>query len=313
MSMTILWIVFNVTVFILLAFDLYRHRSSHAHTIELKEALWTTAFWISLALGFNVFIYFYMGPQKAVQFLTAYLVEESLSVDNLFVFALIFESFKVPELYRHQVLFWGILGAVILRAVFILVGVALVQKFHWLFYILGAILIYSGIKLFSKKDELVDPSDNWAVHLFRKFFPVTESFHNGHFFVKQAGKWMATPLFLVLLSVELVDVVFALDSIPAVLGITTDPFIAYSSNILAIMGLRSLYFVLAHSLKLLHYLHYALAAILVFIGLKMLLSDFIHLPISLSLGFVVVALTLAAVASLIWKKNEDSGTKHHRD
>lgn len=302
--MSTLWIVFNIVVVILLAIDLYRHRSAHAHTIELKEALWTSAFWISLALAFNVFIYFYMGAEKAVQFLTAYLVEESLSVDNLFVFALIFETFAVPELYRHQVLFWGILGAVILRAVFILVGMALVQKFNWLFYILGVILIYSGIKLFSKNDELVDPGDNWAVHLFRKFFPVTDTYHNGHFFIRQAGKLMATPLFLVLISVELVDVIFALDSIPAVLGITTDPFIAYSSNILAIMGLRSLYFVLAHSLKLLHYLHYALASILVFIGLKMLLTHYIHLPISLSLGFVVGALVLAALASLIWKKPE---------
>lgn len=301
--MTTLWIVFNIVVVCLLAFDLYRHRSSKAHTIELKEALWTTAFWVSLALAFNVFIYFYMGSEKAVQFLTAYLVEESLSVDNLFVFALIFESFAVPETYRHQVLFWGILGAIILRALFILVGMALVQKFRWLFYILGLILIYSGIKLFAKKDELVDPADNWAVRLFRRFFPVTETFHNGHFFIREAGKLMATPLFLVLLSVELVDVVFALDSIPAVLGITDDPFIAYSSNILAIMGLRSLYFVLAHSLKLLHYLHYALASILVFIGSKMLLADYVHLPISVSLGFVICALAFAALASLIWKKD----------
>lgn len=300
--MTSLWIIFNAVVICLLAIDLYRHRSSKAHTIELKEALWTSAFWISLALAFNLFIYFYMGSEKAVQFLTAYLVEESLSVDNLFVFALIFESFAVPETYRYQVLFWGILGAIILRAVFILVGMTLVQKFHWLFYILGAILIYSGIKLLSKKDELVDPSNNWAVHFFRKFFPITDTFHNGHFFVKQHGAWMATPLFLVLLSVEFVDVIFALDSIPAVIGITNDLFIAYSSNILAIMGLRSLYFVLAHSLKLLHYLHYALAAILIFIGAKMLLGGWIHIPISLSLGFVVVTLASAAGASLLWKK-----------
>lgn len=304
--MTTLWIVFNVVVIALLSFDLYKHRSSKAHTIGLKEALLTSAFWVSLALAFNVFIYFYMGSEKAVQFLTAYLVEESLSVDNLFVFALIFEAFRVPELYRHQVLFWGILGAIILRAAFILIGMALVQKFRWLFYFLGVILIYSGIKLFSKNDELVDPGDNWAVRLFRRFFPVTETFHNGHFFVQQGGKWMATPLFLVLLSVEFVDVVFALDSIPAVLGITDNLFIAYSSNILAIMGLRSLYFVLAHSLKLLHYLHYALAAILVFIGAKMVLIDYIHLPITISLGFVIGALSLAAIASLIWKKEEPS-------
>lgn len=300
--MTTLWIVFNTVVFCLLAIDLYRHRSAKAHTIELKEALWTTAFWITLALAFNLFIYFYMGSEKAIQFLTAYLVEEALSVDNLFVFALIFESFAVPEIYRHQVLFWGILGAIILRALFILVGMALVQKFHWLFYILGAVLIYSGIKLLAKKDELVNPGENWAVRLFRKFFPVTDTFHQGHFFVKEKGLWMATPLFLVLLSVEFVDVIFALDSIPAVLGITDDLFIAYSSNILAIMGLRSLYFVLAHSLKLLHYLHYALAAILIFIGAKMLLGGWIHVPISLSLGFVVIALVGATCASFIWKK-----------
>lgn len=297
----IVWIAFNLFILAMLVLDLkVFHRKPHE--IKMKEALAWSAFWIVLALLFNAGIYFWRGPQAGLEFLTGYLIEKSLSVDNLFVFLLIFSYFKVPALYQHKVLFWGILGALILRAVFIFAGIALINQFHWLIYVFGAFLILSGIKLALEKDKEIHPEKNPILRLFRRMMPVSKEYKGSQFFFKKAGRRFATPLFVVLLVVETSDIVFAIDSIPAILAITGDPFIVYSSNAFAILGLRALFFALAGLMQLFHHLHYGLAAILIFVGTKMLLADIYKIPIGIALGVIAGILTLSILASLIFKK-----------
>lgn len=291
------WILFNVGVLILLALDLFVfHRQSH--DVKMREAIYMSIFWITISLLFNVFLWYWQGGEYALNFLTGYIIEKALSVDNLFVFYLIFHSLHVPNHLVHRVLFWGVLGAIIMRALFIVGGVALIQNFHWILYILGAFLIFTGIKIGLGKGKKVDPQHNPLLLLLRRFVPITHDYREDHFFVRDRGKLFATPLFVALIAVETTDVIFAVDSIPAIMGITTDPLIIYTSNILAILGLRSLYFVLKNVLTLFYYLHYALAFILVFIGCKMLLSDVVQIPIFLSLGIVLGALIIAILASV---------------
>lgn len=297
----LLWIGFNLFVLLMLALDLgVFHRK--AHVVKTKEALLWSAVWIAMALLFNLGVYFWQGQKVALEFLTGYLIEKSLSVDNIFVFIMIFAYFGVPALYQHKVLFWGILGALVMRAVFIASGVALIERFHWIIYVFGAFLILTGVKMAWQKDKEIHPEKNPLLRLFRRLMPVTDRYHGGAFFVKQAGGSFATPLFVVLLLVETTDLIFAVDSIPAILAITLDPFIVYTSNVFAILGLRSLYFALAGIMPLFHYLNYGLAAILAFVGAKMMLVDFYKIPIGISLGVVAVILLMSIIASLLWPR-----------
>lgn len=300
---TIFWIAFNVFVILMLILDLgVFHRKSHV--VKMKEALSWSGVWITLALLFNVGLYFFYTPppglsqwESALQFFTGYIIEKSLSVDNIFVFVLIFSYFKVKGEYQHKVLFWGILGALVMRAIFIFTGLALINKFAFVIYIFGAFLIFTGIKLALEKDKEIHPEKNLLLKLFKKFFKVSPDYDNGKFFTIKNGSKMATPLFVVLIVVETTDLIFAVDSIPAILAVTKDPFIVYSSNVFAILGLRALYFALAGLMQLFHYLHYGLAAILVLVGLKMILnhyfeSDIISIEISLSLIILILAFSV---------------------
>ena len=301
-----LWVGFNVFVLLMLALDLgVFHRK--AHEVKFREAITWSAVWIMLSLIFNAGIWYYFGEVKAIEFLTGYIVEKSLSVDNIFVFVLIFTSFQVPLIYQHKVLFWGVLGALVMRIIFIFAGVALITKFHWIIYVFGIFLIYTGIKIARDKGTKIDIENNALVKYVRKFIPVTTDYFNARFLVKLNNKWHATPLLLVLILIEVTDLIFAVDSIPAILAITNDPFIVYTSNVFAILGLRSLYFALAGSLKYFIYLHYGLALILVFVGIKMLISDFYKLNPFLSLGIIGLILAGSITASFIWPakaKNE---------
>jgi len=302
-SQVIWWVAFGIIVFVLLVLDLkVFHRKSRV--ITLKESLLWTAFWVGLALLFNLGIYLWRGHESALQFLTCYLIEESLSVDNLFVFLMVFSYFAVAPAYQHKVLFWGIIGAIIMRLAFIEVGVTLLERFDWVFYIFGAFLIITAFRMAFQKDKEIDPGKNMVLRLFRRLVPVTSGYENDRFFVKRAGRYIATPLFIVVLVVETTDVVFALDSIPAALGITLDPFIVYTSNIFAILGLRSLYFALAGVMRLFHYLHYGLVVVLIFVGAKMLVADFYKMPIEIALGVVVGVLLISVIASIIWPRRE---------
>ncbi len=292
------WVGFNLFVIAMLALDLGVFNRK-AHEVRIREALYMSAFWIALALLFNAGIYWQLGADPALKFLTGYLVEKSLSVDNLFVFLLIFSNFKVEPRYQHKILFWGILGALVMRAIFIAAGVVLLNKFHWVIYVFGAFLVYTGFKLLAHKERELHPSENPVLKLFQRFMPFTTEYHSDHFFVQQAGKWLATPMFVVLLVVETTDVVFAVDSIPAVLAITTDPFIVYTSNVFAILGLRALYFALAGMLRMFHYLTYGLCAILVFIGSKMLISHYYKISSLLALSVIAGILALSVVFSLM--------------
>ncbi len=295
------WVLFNVFVLAMLALDLgVFHRRKHE--IKFKEAMAWSAVWIGLALAFATLVAYQRGAGTALQFLTGYIIEESLSVDNLFVFLLIFSGFAVPTALQHEVLFWGVLGAMVLRLVFIMAGVALLDHFEAVIYLFGAILIFSGVKMALKKEKNINPDQNPVLKLFRKLMPVTPDFEGGRFLVRRDGRTFATPLLLVLLVVETTDLVFAVDSIPAVLAITRDRFIVYTSNVFAIVGLRSMFFVLKGAMDLFHHLHYGLSAILVFVGFKMLLGHFIEIPIGIALGVVASILTLSVVASLIWPK-----------
>ena len=299
-----MWVAFNVFVLAMLAVDLgVVHR--RAHEVTLKEALVWSGIWVALALLFALGVYVWDGSQPALEFLTGYLIEKSLSVDNIFVFMLIFSYFKVPAHYQHKVLFWGILGALVMRAIFIFAGIALLQQLHWIIYVFGALLVLTGIKMAMEKDKEIHPDKNPVLKLFRRLVPVTEDYHADHFFVKQAGHYAATPLFIVLLVVETTDVIFAVDSIPAILGITVDPFLVYTSNVFAILGLRALYFALAGVMLLFHYLHYGLSAILVFVGVKMLLADVYKLPVGVALGVIAGILLLAIVASVLRPRRGD--------
>ena len=299
-----MWVAFNVFVLAMLAVDLgVVHR--RAHEVTLKEALVWSGIWIALALLFALGVYVWDGSQPALEFLTGYLIEKSLSVDNIFVFVLIFSYFKVPARYQHKVLFWGILGALVMRAIFIFAGIALLQQLHWIIYVFGALLVLTGIKMATEKDKEIHPDKNPVLKLFRRLVPVTEDYHADHFFVKQAGHYAATPLFIVLLVVETTDVIFAVDSIPAILGITVDPFLVYTSNVFAILGLRALYFALAGVMQLFHYLHYGLSAILVFVGAKMLLADVYKLPVGVALGVIAGILLMAVIVSIMRPRQRD--------
>lgn len=294
-----LWIGFNAFIVGMLVLDLVVFHKN-PHEVKFKEAAGWSLFWISLALVFNAGLWFVRGQQAGLEFLTGYLIEKSLSVDNLFVFLLVFSYFGVPAKHQHGVLFWGILGALVLRFCFIIVGIELLERFHWLIYLFGAVLIVSGVKLWQEKEKKVEPEKNPLVRLFRRFVPVTPDYHEGRFFVRQAGRLAATPLFVVLLVVETTDVLFAVDSIPAILAITRDPFIVYSSNVFAILGLRAMYFALSGVMQMFHHLHYGLSAILVFIGGKMVVSEFVKVPTGISLAIVATILAVSIWASLRW-------------
>ncbi len=298
-----LWLAFGIVILIMLALDLgILHRK--AHEVSFKEAIAMSGVWIGLALLFCLGIYMTRRHEMALKFLTGYVLEESLSVDNLFVFLLVFSYFRVPSAYQHKVLFWGILGAVVMRALFIVAGISLIHRFHWMIYFFGGFLILTGIRLAFEKDKEIHPEKNPVLRLVCKFMPVAKNYDGGKFFTIQNGKRFATPLFIVLLVIETTDVVFAIDSIPAILAITTDPFIVYTSNIFAILGLRSLYFALAGMMQLFHHLHYGLALILVFVGAKMLGSEYFKVPIPVALGVIAGILILSVIASLIWPKKE---------
>ena len=296
------WIAFTLFVILMLAIDLgVFHRKSHA--VSFKESLAWTVVWVGLAMLFSAVVYFWKGPEKSIEFLTGYIIELSLSVDNLFVFILIFSYFHVPPQYQHKVLFWGILGALIMRVIFIFAGVALITKFHWIIYVFGAIIIFSGIKMLFQKDKKIEPDKNPIIRLVKKMLPVTNEYHGDKFFVRiQKGVLAATPLFIVLIFVEITDLIFAVDSIPAILAITTDTFIVFTSNVFAILGLRSLYFALAGMINLFRFLHIGLSFILIFIGLKMVLSDVYKIPIEYALVAVISILLASIAASLIFKK-----------
>jgi tellurite resistance protein TerC len=273
------------------------HRKNH--TIGLREALLESVAWISVSLLFNLWLYYSQGPQAGVEFLAGYLVEKSLSVDNIFVFLLIFQSFHVPAQSQHRVLFLGVLGALVMRAVFVLAGVELLQSFHAVLYVFGALLLVTGLKMFWPTKRVLRPDRNPLVLMARRIIPVTDSFDGERFFAKQAGKWIATPLFLALVAVEAMDIIFAVDSVPAVLAITRNAFIVYSSNVFAILGLRALYFALADLLPRLRFLHQGLAAILVFVGAKMTLSEWFPVTAPISLGVIVGTLAVTVAASLL--------------
>ena len=295
------WILFNAFVLLMLALDLGVFNRK-AHEISLKEALTWTFVWVVLALIFNTIIYFWRGQQQALEFFTGYLVEKALSVDNIFVFIMIFTYFQIPTKYQHKVLFWGILGALIMRVVFIFAGVALIEKFHFTIYVFGALLIYTGYKMFYHNNAKIEPDKNPIIRFFKKFMSVTPDLHEDKFFVKVNGKQFATPLFLVLILIETTDLIFAVDSIPAILAITQDQFIVYTSNVFAILGLRSLYFALAGVVHRFWLLSYALAVVLVFVGIKMLLIDVYKIPIEWSLIFIATLITGSIILSLRIRK-----------
>ena len=310
---TIFWIGFNAFVLLMLVLDLgIFHRKSHE--VKIKEALVWSGVWVALALLFNIGIYFFYTPppglkpiDSAMQFFTGYIIEKSLSVDNIFVFVLIFSYFKVRPEYQHKVLFWGILGALVMRAIFIFTGVALINKFAFVIYIFGAFLILTGIKLALEKDKKINPGKNPLLKLFKKFIKVSTEFDNGKFFTKENGKRIATPLLVVLVVVETTDLIFAVDSIPAILAVSRDPFIVYSSNVFAILGLRALYFALAGLMKLFHYLHYGLAAVLVLVGIKMILNHHFETEIistEISLISVLLILAVSVVFSIKYPANQ---------
>jgi len=300
---TWIWIAFNVFVVIMLLLDLLVfHRK--AHEVKVKEALHWSAFWIFLALVFNAGIYFFEGSKVALEFFTGYLIEKSLSVDNLFVFLMVFSYFKVPAKYQHRVLFYGILGAIVMRGLMIFLGVALIKEFHWILYVFGLFLVFTGVKMaFQRHDSQIQPERNIVVRLAKIVFPVTAGYHEGRFFVRVDGKLYATLMFIVLIVVETTDLVFAIDSIPAIFAITLDPFIVYTSNVFAILGLRALYFALAGMMGLFRYLKLGLSVILAFIGVKMLLIDIYHLPIGIALGGVLTILIVSIIASLLRPKD----------
>jgi len=299
----IFWILFNAFVLLMLALDLgVFHRKTHE--VSLREALTWTFVWVSLALIFNTIIFYWKGREQALEFFTGYLVEKALSIDNIFVFIMIFTYFQIPSKYQHKVLFWGILGALIMRVIFIFAGVALIEKFHFTIYIFGALLIYTGYKMFYHNNAKIDPDKNPLIRFFKKFMPVTQDLQEDNFFVKLDGKRYATPLFLVLILIETTDLIFAVDSIPAILAITQDQFIVYTSNVFAILGLRSLYFALAGVVHRFWLLSYGLAVVLVFVGIKMLLIDLYKIPIELSLIFIATIITGSIFLSLKIKRTK---------
>src|SRR6516162_3833564 len=311
----IFWILFNVFVLAMLALDLgVFHRKKH--DVAFREAMGWTLVWFTLAGGFAVLIYFFghtltgdharRNSELSLEFVTAYLIEQSLSVDNLFVFLVIFRYFAVPRKFQHGVLFWGVVSALVMRGIFILVGIKLLNAFSWLTYIFGAILIYSGIKLFGHDDTEIEPEKNIVLRIFRRFFRLTDDYEGDKFFILRQGVRYATPLAVVLVMIETTDLLFATDSIPAVLAISREPFIVYTSNVFAILGLRSLYFALAGMIEVFHLLHYGLSVILIFIGFKMLTSRYLHIPIGIALGAVAGVLFISIVLSLAFPKKVEA-------
>lgn len=318
----LVWIGFNALVIGLLLLDLFVfHR--HAHEVRFKEAVGWSVVWVALGLAFTAVVYFYYdamydpalhaaaagsvseglgamtGKDAALKYITGYLIEKSLSVDNLFVFLLIFRYFAVPAAYQHRVLFWGIIGALVFRAIFIFAGIALIERFHWMIYVFGAFLVITGIRMAVQEEKEIHPEKNPALNLLKRIMPVTSNYHGQHLTVREAGKWMATPLLVALVVVETTDIIFAVDSIPAILAITADPFIVYTSNVFAILGLRALFFALAGFMNLFAYLHYGLAAVLVFVGTKMLIVDIAHIPIPISLSVIGGILLLSVIISVL--------------
>ena len=304
-----MWLAFSALIVFLLCLDLFVF-NRNPHEISTKEAFWTSMFWIGISLAFNAFVFYERGVTAGLEFFTGYLIEKALSVDNIFVFVVIFAYFQVPKKYQHRVLFLGILGALILRGALIFVGSALIQQFEWILYIFGAFLIFTAYKLATQNESGIDPEKNPIVNIFRRIMPVTKEFHEEHFFLRNAGILMATPLFIVLLVVETTDLIFALDSIPAIFAITTDPFIVFTSNVFAILGLRALYFLLAGVVGSFRYLKLGLSFVLGFIGVKMLVGIFeifgihIEIPIIVSLAVIAISLTVSIVASIIVDRRE---------
>jgi len=291
-----LWIGFNIFVLALLALDLgVFHRK--AHSVSIKEATTWSIIWVSLAMIFNLGIYFAWGQEKALEFFTGYVIEKSLSVDNLFIFLMIFQYFSTPAEYQHRVLFWGILGALILRAIFIAAGSALLSHFHWMIYVFGGFLVFTGIKMFLQGDEKIEPERNPVVRLFERWVPITREYHGQNFTIRTNGKTRATLLLLVLIVIETTDVIFAVDSIPAIFAVTQDSFIVYTSNIFAILGLRALYFMLAGIMQMFVYLKFGLSLVLCFVGAKMLLADIYKIPIGASLSVIGTILLVSVMAS----------------
>jgi tellurite resistance protein TerC len=296
-----IWAGFVGFVFLLLAVDLgVFHKKSH--TVSFKESIIWSAVWIALAMVFSLVILQWRGEADFMLFITGYVIEKSLSVDNLFVFLLIFSYFKTPNQYQHKILFYGILGALIMRAIFIGAGIAIIQQFSWVIYVFGGFLIFTGLKMLKPNEEEADLENNFVLKLTKKIIPSTEKMDSNHFFTKVNGKWLATPLFITLIFVEFSDVVFAIDSIPAIIGITTDPFLVFTSNVFAILGLRSLYFALKGFSDMFHYLKYGLAVILVFIGTKMCISHFYHVPVWVTMMVIFGVLIISMVVSLAKKK-----------
>lgn len=294
----ILWVTFNAFVVAMLAIDLgIFHRKSHE--VGVKEALTWTCVWITLAMLFNLFTYYYFDKVKALEFFTGYLIEKSLSIDNIFVIILIFSYFKVPKAYQHKVLFWGILGALVMRFIFILSGVELIHRFHWLIYIFGGFLIITGVRMLTSGDQKIEPYKNPLIKLAKKIMPITTAFEGDKFFVKRNARTWATPLFLVVILIETTDLIFAVDSIPAILAISDDTFIIYTSNVFALLGLRSLYFALAGIEQYFKYLKFGLSAILVFVGIKMCIVDWFKIPIEISLIVIGFTLAIAMICSRI--------------
>ena len=301
-----LWIGFNLFVLALLAIDLgVFHRK--AHSVSIKEATAWSIVWVSLAMIFNLGIYFTWGEEKALEFFTGYVIEKSLSVDNLFVFLMIFQYFSTPAEYQHRVLFWGILGALVLRAIFIAAGSALLTQFHWMIYVFGAFLVFTGIKMFLQGDEKLEPNRNPVVRLFERWVPMTREYHGQRFMIRINGQTRATLLLLVLIVIETTDVIFAVDSIPAIFAVTQDSFIVYTSNVFAILGLRALYFMLAGVMQMFVYLKFGLSLVLCFVGAKMLLSDIYKIPIGASLAVIGTVLLLSIVASW-WSQRKSALT-----
>ncbi|AKQ66536.1 Integral membrane protein TerC [Myxococcus hansupus] len=293
-----LWAGFVAFVVAMLALDLgVFHRK--AHVVKFKEALGWSAIWVSLALVFGVGVWWKFGPEPGLQFITGYLIEKSLSVDNIFVFVVIFSALRIPSLYQHRVLFWGILSALVLRAIMIFAGVAMLARFHWLIYVFGGFLILTGVKLFLQRNKEDNPEDGALMRLARRTIPSTPNFDGHHFFTVENGRKLATPLLMALLLVEASDILFALDSIPAIFAVTTDPFIVFTSNIFAILGLRSMFFMLAGAVEKFSYLKVGLSAVLVFVGTKMAIIDFVKVPPAVSLGVIAGLLGASIVASLI--------------
>lgn len=304
------WILFSACILALIFIDLGVFNRK-AKEISVSKALWWTGFWVLLAFAFNVLVYYSEGQEKAFEFFTGFLIEKSLSVDNIFVIILIFTYFKVPAAYQHKVLFWGILGALLMRFVFIITGIELINRFHWLIYIFGGFLVFTGIRMIRHSDESFEPSKNPVVKFVKKNFRLTPDFVEDKFFIRKMGLLFATPLFLVVVLIEFTDLIFALDSIPAILAISDDPFIVYTSNVFAILGLRSLYFALAGMHQYFAFLKYGLAVILIFVGFKMCIADFYKVPIEISLAFIVLSLSVAVLASLaLSQRNAKSPAAH---